>query len=640
MDLLLSVSVRALIPAALAGAVLGIARVKGAAARHAVWSLVTMGMLTSGFLAPVLSPIALRVLPAAAEQATPTEIVMSVSPAVSIAEEPRPVTFSWGPIAAMVYGAGALVSLIRLAAGYGYTRRLMSGARHLEAELYESSTIAAPMTTGWLRPKILLPLGWRDWDEARLHAVLAHERAHVRRGDWIVAAAAAVNRSVFWFHPLAWWLERKLGALAELACDDAAILATGRPADYAQVLLEMAAAVKASRGRVVREMMAMAKVAEVSVRIDRILDDARTISPGMSRRWKVALVALGLPLIYVAAVLQVAPALAQQQQTETKSQSAPATPAPAQAAPAAQPAQSAPPPARAPKPTAKPTPQDRAEAQDTPAQPLRLIHRVDPEYPQIAKQTGAKGTIEMAVTVAPDGHVSDVKVLRGHPMLQMAAKEAVKQWIYNAQPVETRTTVTVNFDGAENPPKGGGMIQQAVLISRKEPLYPQEAKRAGAHGAVVLNATIDKTGHVSAVRVVSGDPLLAQAAEDAVRQWIYRPTMLNGAAVETQTQITLNFVGSVAAPADQPGLEKAELLERREPVHPGGELANLSGVVVFRAAIGVDGKLKNIQVNDGPAELVPAALEAVKQWKYRPANLNGQPMEQQTTIQLRFTPAR
>jgi TonB family protein len=265
---------------------------------------------------------------------------------------------------------------------------------------------------------------------------------------------------------------------------------------------------------------------------------------------------------------------------------------------------------------------------------------VDPEYPQIAKQTGATGNVELAVTVAPDGHVADVRVVAGHPMLQNAAKDAVKQWMYNEQPVETRTTVTLNFAGTGTSPNSGGTIQQAVLISRKEPVYPQEAKRAGAHGAVVLNATIDKTGHVSAVRVVSGDPLLAQAAEDAVRQWIYRPTMLNGAAVETQTQITLNFVVSVAAPADQPGLEKAELLERREPVHPGGELASMAGVVVFRAAIGVDGQLKNIQVNDGPAELVPAALEAVKQWKYRPANLNGQPMEQQTTIQLRFTPVR
>jgi len=93
------------------------------------------------------------------------------------------------------------------------------------------------------------------------------------------------------------------------------------------------------------------------------------------------------------------------------------------------------------------------------------------------------------------------------------------------------------------PAKQGGQIQQAVLISRKEPEYPKIAKQTGAKGVVTLMATIGKDGHIKAVKVISGHPMLQNAAMEAVKQWIYRPTLLNGTPVETETQIMLNFVG-------------------------------------------------------------------------------------------------
>jgi len=92
-------------------------------------------------------------------------------------------------------------------------------------------------------------------------------------------------------------------------------------------------------------------------------------------------------------------------------------------------------------------------------------------------------------------------------------------------------------------PKQGGNIQSAVLISRKEPEYPKIAKQTGAKGVVTLNATIGKDGHIRTVKVVSGHPMLQNAAVEAVKQWIYKPTLLNGTPVETETQIMLNFVG-------------------------------------------------------------------------------------------------
>ncbi|HTS64507.1 MAG TPA: TonB family protein [Candidatus Acidoferrales bacterium] len=115
-----------------------------------------------------------------------------------------------------------------------------------------------------------------------------------------------------------------------------------------------------------------------------------------------------------------------------------------------------------------------------------------------------------------------------------------------ARPAATAPTPQVPAPSTNNVAslnKQGGQIQQAVLISRKEPEYPKIAKQTGAKGQVVLNATIGKDGHIKAVKVVSGHPMLQNAAVDAVKQWIYKPTLLNGSPVETETQIMLNFVG-------------------------------------------------------------------------------------------------
>ena len=88
----------------------------------------------------------------------------------------------------------------------------------------------------------------------------------------------------------------------------------------------------------------------------------------------------------------------------------------------------------------------------------------------------------------------------------------------------------------------GGQIQPAQLISRKEPEYPLLARQMGAKGTVELIATIGSDGAVKAVKVVKGHPLLIKAAQDAVMQWRYRPTLLNGVPVQNDTRITLNFV--------------------------------------------------------------------------------------------------
>jgi periplasmic protein TonB len=84
-------------------------------------------------------------------------------------------------------------------------------------------------------------------------------------------------------------------------------------------------------------------------------------------------------------------------------------------------------------------------------------------------------------------------------------------------------------------------VAEANLIHNVAPIYPLEAGRARIEGAVVLLAVIAKDGTVQDVRVESGLPVLAQAAIDAVKQWRYRPYVLNGDPIEVVSQITINF---------------------------------------------------------------------------------------------------
>jgi len=84
-------------------------------------------------------------------------------------------------------------------------------------------------------------------------------------------------------------------------------------------------------------------------------------------------------------------------------------------------------------------------------------------------------------------------------------------------------------------------VQQGNLISQVRPTYPAIAKSARIQGAVVLQAEISKQGTIENLRVISGHPMLVQNALDAVKQWRYKPYLLNGEPVPVETTITVNF---------------------------------------------------------------------------------------------------
>ena len=84
-------------------------------------------------------------------------------------------------------------------------------------------------------------------------------------------------------------------------------------------------------------------------------------------------------------------------------------------------------------------------------------------------------------------------------------------------------------------------VSQGLLLKKVPPAYPSMALRLRKEGTVELLATISKQGVITKVKVISGDAMLASPAAEAVRQWKYRPYLLNGEPVEIQTQITIKF---------------------------------------------------------------------------------------------------
>lgn len=185
----------------------------------------------------------------------------------------------------------------------------------------------------------------------------------------------------------------------------------------------------------------------------------------------------------------------------------------------------------------------------------KQIKRVSPEYPVEALKARQQGVVILEATIGSNGKVSDVKVLRSIPALDGAAVGAVRQWEYEPTVIDevavpVITSVAVEFKlTAPAPVRVGGSIKAPTQTKRVNPPYPPDAQAAGVQGVVIMEATIGVDGKVTDVRVLRSIPLLDQAALDAVRQWEYTPTVVNGVTVPVVMTVTVNFTLTPAQPA-------------------------------------------------------------------------------------------
>jgi periplasmic protein TonB len=152
--------------------------------------------------------------------------------------------------------------------------------------------------------------------------------------------------------------------------------------------------------------------------------------------------------------------------------------------------------------------------------------------------------------VAPKVIPKDVKIIKEEEpdMSQVGVSGGVPGGVPGGQMGGVIGGVIGGMGGAPPPPKPtqsrirqGGNVQAAKLVNKVQPSYPPLARQTRISGTVRLHAIIGKDGSVQQLEVMSGHPLLVQAALDAVRQWRYQPTTLNGDAVEVDTTIDVIF---------------------------------------------------------------------------------------------------
>jgi bla regulator protein blaR1 len=230
----------------------------------------------------------------------------------------------WMVIAAAAYLLVALGFLVRFALGLILSVRLerlaqrahdpralallSSRARSLGIKriprLAESELLSVPVTVGVLRPAILFPASWRDWDEAELDAVISHEVSHVARRDAFIDRLSLLHRAVFWFSPLSWYLTGCLAELAEEASDEAALAAGADRTRYAETLLGFFVELEATPGRAWWQGVAMAKAGQAEKRLDRILEWKGSVAMQLKKSVVVVLVMCAVPVVYVAAALR------------------------------------------------------------------------------------------------------------------------------------------------------------------------------------------------------------------------------------------------------------------------------------------------------------------------------------------------
>jgi protein TonB len=187
---------------------------------------------------------------------------------------------------------------------------------------------------------------------------------------------------------------------------------------------------------------------------------------------------------------------------------------------------------------------DAESSDETPAHPSKATTKGDSAKPAAAAPTANK---------APETKSAATPLVIKNSRSQGAAKPAAAPDAV----APSITSIVPADDGGSLPNLMGGDSQapapvlqtltvsqgvsQGLLVKKTPPVYPSAAMQLHIEGSVELLATVSKTGAISAVKVISGDPRLARAAVDAVKQWKYKPYLLNGEPVEIQTQVTMNF---------------------------------------------------------------------------------------------------
>ncbi|MGE3492508.1 MAG: TonB family protein [Vicinamibacterales bacterium] len=416
--------------------------------------------------------------------------------------------------------AGMLISLRRLSRLTAAARPLTDArwlamahalARSLDVRddvaLKQTGLATTLGTWGWRRPAVLLPAGCETWSDERIRIVLGHELAHIGRADWAIQMAADVVRAVFWYNPVFWLACARLRRESEAACDNA-VLEAGVPAsEYASHLLEIARTCR--RPSPLATLVPMARRSTLEWRIAAMLNHT-LIRTRPTRRALATVFA-----VIVGITLTTASFRAKEQ--------------------------------------AGPMPFGGTVYDVTSSVlPGVAVIMEDGNGNRATATTDRSGRFDFGV-VAPGQYKLSTNIPGFMSVTHALKLEELRHWDVNLtlQVGTLQETVTVRDQrpaGASGraslePVKIGGNIKPPRKVVDVRPVYPAAMRDAGVEGIVQLNALIDTEGRVASVRPSGSQahPELAKAAVEAVSQWLFTPTLLNGDKVEVLMTVAVAF---------------------------------------------------------------------------------------------------
>jgi TonB family protein len=515
---------------------------------------------------------------------------IAVSPARHTASRPALITASasvaaqlprsgpsWSAILARVCVGGAVCRFAWLLVGLRRLRRgvLVAPPERIEAEasvlqgllgtrarIEWRHDIVYPATMGLFPPRVLLPATLVEESPARRRAIVCHELHHVRRGDWAFVVVEEAVRTILWFHPAVRWLIAELRLAREQVVDRAVVTLFGERRSYLEVLYSFAQAPASWTHGPAVPFFGRHQLER------RIVSLVREVTMSRSRTILTTLLTAVLLGGGAAASGYYVPIDVPTSKQPGGEQPANTAPGPIERTATAAPSRAALPKRLQGSPFEFP-----AEARDRLASALVTVQVVIDETGQVAEARVLRYRAEWL----PDADAATVaqttKVLGEHTV------STIRGWRYEPpSPAPIMWTMTVFYNNksrvgvpeepageaeaerrvaadpsglATTPPDGGavrvgGPVRAPERLTYVSPVYPQDAMDRGVQGVVIIELTIDTSGAVSDARVMRSIPMLDDAALDAVRQWKYRPTLLNGVAVPVIMTVTINF-----APAER-----------------------------------------------------------------------------------------
>ena len=229
---------------------------------------------------------------AATESESDAVAVADAQPVVAAAHETFQSGFLWPVIVLMIWALGCMAMLVHFVTGIGRVTLLLRRATHVtddewlqdlaasrqqlgvyrNVRLKCSRDASGPATGGILRPFVVLPAGCQVWSAERRKVVLLHELAHIRRWDVLTLWLARLITSVFWFHPLVWFVVGRLQQDCEKSCDDLVLSMGTVPSSYSQHLVEIAVRHR-SPGWIGTASLTIARANQLEERICSVLDE-------------------------------------------------------------------------------------------------------------------------------------------------------------------------------------------------------------------------------------------------------------------------------------------------------------------------------------------------------------------------------